>query len=471
MRRMGRFLLTSLVGPLLAVGFAACADDDDGGGTTGGGAQGPSGCEGAITADDPSTVTGNTRGRRHTAEGSCLIGEAPEIIYQVTPAQTGMLDLTLDSSEDLGLYARSTCDDAAAELGCTDLEVQGGTEILRIPVTAGQPVWVFVDGYNPDQAGTFTLSIASRAITCGDSRVEGAEECDPPDMATCTAECTRIPEICDDGQDNDVDQLVDCEDAADCGSDAACPLAMVCGAAPLINQPSTAGDASTGQGLFAGSCTGGALSPEALLAYTPQQTGALLLTLQSATNQGLYVRTDCADGATELGCLDDAAGGVDETLVVPVEQGRTVTVFVDAAEPAQAGPFTVFNAIEASTEVEPNETTANASATPQQGVVGAISPAGDVDVYQVTLMGQETSITAEIQDFGNGDCANFKVDSFLELLGPDGTTSVASNDDAGNFCSRVEATGLAAGTYFVQVLASENAKAPTFAYRLSVTAN
>lgn len=471
MTKTGRILLTGLTGTLLALGFAACGDDDDGTGTTGGGAQGPSGCEGAIAADDPSTVTGDTRGRQHTAEGSCLIGAGPEVIYQVTPALTGMLDLTLESAEDLGLYARSACDDAAAELGCADLEVQGGTENLRVPVTAGQPVWVFVDGYNPDQAGSFTLSIASRAITCGDGQVEGSEECDPPDMVTCTAECTRIPEICDDGQDNDVDQLVDCEDAADCGSNAACPLAMVCGAAAPVNQQSTAGDTSGAQGLFAGSCTGGALSPEALLAYTPQQTGALLLTLQSATDQGLYVRTDCADAATELGCLDDVAGGVDETLVVPVEQGTTVTVFVDAADPAQAGPFTVFNAIEPSTEVEPNETTANASATSQQGNVGAINPPGDVDVYEVTLMGQDTSITAEIQDFGNADCANFKVDSFVELLGPDGTTSVATNDDTGNFCSRVEATGLAAGTYFIRVLASENAMDPTFAYRLAVTTN
>ena len=469
MTKTGRILIAV---PLIAAGFAACGDDETGPATPGEGAQGPAGCEGAVTLEDPSTVEGDTRDGRHEFEGSCAIGESREAIFQITPAQTGILDLTLDSGEDLGLYVRSTCADAMAEIGCADLGVENETEVLSVPVTAGQPLWVFVDGYNLDQAGRFTLSAASRPITCGDSRVDGDEECDPPDSLTCTADCKLAPEVCDDGVDNDVDVLIDCEDASDCGADAAaCPIAAVCGAATVINQASESGDASTGAGLFAGSCTGGALTPEAVLSYDPQSAGALLLTLQSATDQGLYVRASCGDPATELGCLNDEPGNVDETLVVPVDGSGPVTVFVDAADPAEAGPFTLFASLQASDEVEPNDTAATASSSSPQGFVGAIYPAGDVDLIEVTLNGASTSITAEVQDFGNADCANFKIDSYLEVLGADGSTSIAGNDDTGSFCSRVEATGLSAGTYFIRVLAAEDAQKPTFAYRLAVQTN
>ena len=56
-----------------------------------------------------------------------------------------------------------------------------------------------------------------------------------------------------------------------------------------------------------------------------------------------------------------------------------VTVFVDSADPAQAGPFTLDTALEPSTENEPNNTPATATPNSPQGIVGTIYPAGDVD--------------------------------------------------------------------------------------------
>jgi hypothetical protein len=426
----------------------------------------PQGCEAVLPADDPAKIEGTTQGAVNVDEGSCITGKAPETRYQVVPKQTGMLDLKLDSKVDLGMYVRSTCEDTKTELGCADSSVKGEAELLSVPVTSGKAVWVVVDGFDETTAGPFTLSVASRAIVCGDNRVEGQEECDPPDAGkTCTADCKRVPETCGDGIDNDVDQLIDCEDT-DCAADAGCPIAAACTAA-TPGQATQNGDSSTGAGLFAGTCTGGSLTPEAVFSYVAPSTGVLLATLQSATNQGLYARATCADPVSEVACLDDNPAGAAEMLVVPVKGGASLTLFVDAADPADAGPFTLDLAHEPSTEVEPNDTTGKA--TPyQMAFVGAISPAGDVDYIAIDVPAQGATLTATIDDLGNGDCANFKIDSILEILGPDGKTSLAENDDAGDFCSLAEATELAAGMHFVRVSAAPKAPNPVFAYRLDL---
>lgn len=448
----------------VALGAVAC------GGTDEPPPAGPKGCEAAIAAEDGATVEGDTRKSEHLTEGSCITGKAPEVRYRVVPTQTGMLDLSLESSADLGVYVRTTCEDAASEIGCADLGKEGEPEALSVPVTEGEPVWIVIDGYDATDAGSFKLGIASRPIACGDSKIEGEEACDPPDGGkTCTADCKLVPEACGDGVDNDQDGLTDCEDSADCGADAAaCPLATTCGGAGTLKPNGGSGDTSSGTGEFAGSCTGGMLSPEALFSYSPASAGALKVTLQAASNLGVYVRTSCADAASELGCLDDAAGGTAETLVVPVEAGAGLTIFVDAANPADAGAFTITAALEPATEVEPNNASAQASAYGNATFVGAISPAGDEDWVKLDVPSPNATLTATVADFGNGDCANFKLDSVLEVFGPDGKTSLAMNDDSGNFCSVAEAKGLAAGAYYVRVAASQNAKFPVFAYRLTL---
>jgi hypothetical protein len=458
------------VGPFVCAGFvvalslAACGDPDEPLDP------GPKGCDAAITAEDGATVEGDTRTSEHVTEGSCVTGTAPEVRYRVVPKRTGMLDLKLEASSDLGMYVRKSCEDAASEIGCADLGKEGEPEQLSVPVTEGEPVWIVIDGYEKANAGSFTLALASRPIACGDSKAEGQEECDPPDGGkTCTVDCKLVPEACGDGVDNDLDGFTDCEDSADCGADvAACPIATTCGGAGGLEPNGTAGDTSGGSGDFAGSCTGGSLSPEALFSYSPASAGALKITLESADNLGVYVRASCADAASELGCLDDAAGGTAEVLVVPVDMGAPVTIFVDAAKPADAGAFTVAAALEPSTEVEPNNTTKNASGYGAATFVGAISPSGDEDYVKIDVPAQGATLTATVEDFGNGDCANFKLDSALEVFGPDGKTSLATNDDAGNFCSQVVVKGLAPGAHFVRLAASKNAKIHAFAYRLSL---
>jgi hypothetical protein len=214
--------------------------------------------------------------------GSCTGAGARETTYTLTAGvagQSGTLTATVSAAVDLGLYARLACGDAATEIGCVDINAGRTDEVLVIELAGGTPITLFVDGYAPGEEGPFTLVTSY--------------------------------------QDN----------------------APLCAAAiPAIDI--NAGDTTAATNSFAGSCTGGGAN-EQLFSFTPATSGTLHLTLTSAADLGVYVRTACVDKATELGCADLVAGGSDETLDVAVTMGVPVTIFVDGYTPAQLGPFTL----------------------------------------------------------------------------------------------------------------------------------
>lgn len=71
------------------------------------------------------------------------------MVYAVTVTTTGMLDLLLDSAADLGFYVRTACD--IPESDCVDDQV-GDSELLRVPMTEGDVVYVLVDGFAAGEA-------------------------------------------------------------------------------------------------------------------------------------------------------------------------------------------------------------------------------------------------------------------------------------------------------------------------------
>lgn len=96
-------------------------------------------------------------------------------VYKIVPATSGMMtasvgfepdgttstceqDISLAGCFDRVLYVRTTCDDTATELDCSDLGA-ADPEVIGIPVTAGTPYYVFVDGYDDasTSAGTYNL--------------------------------------------------------------------------------------------------------------------------------------------------------------------------------------------------------------------------------------------------------------------------------------------------------------------------
>lgn len=126
---------------------------------------------------------------------------------------------------------------------------------------------------------------------------------------------------------------------------------------------------------------------------------------------------------------------------------------------------------------EPNDDAASASAAPiGMAFPAAISPAFDNDYFAVTVAAGQT-ITATVSDGMNVACGNSGsigayIDSEMEIYDTDGVTSLDFNEDidsTNNYCSSLQVTVPAAGTYYVRV-SSSTFYAPdgTFDYTLVI---
>ncbi len=154
-------------------------------------------CANIQVAPVPGTISGSTPGHAAMLRPTCLRNETSsgaEVVYEVTAAMTGVLELDLVSATaNLSLSVRSLCSEAAGELGCADRSAgRGGHERLVVPVVAGEVLFVVVDGSGALEAGSFSLSAASRAIECGDGFRDETEQCDDgrnDDGDGCSAAC------------------------------------------------------------------------------------------------------------------------------------------------------------------------------------------------------------------------------------------------------------------------------------------
>jgi cysteine-rich repeat protein len=284
-------------------------------------------------------TTGDNTGGSNIASGSCQIsvpgsdGLGSEDIFSVTAANTGEIAFTLTSDADLGVYAQSTCGDAASEIGCADnFFGAGAVETLRVAVTAGQTFTLFVDGFTIDEVGPYTLSAAFNDIICGDGILSAGEGCDDGNTTAgdgCDAVCA-------------IEDGFICE-----GSPSVCvsPQA-VCNAAVVAALGTNTGDTTdaVSSNLFDGSCQAGAIfgpAPEDLFVFTPAVSGDITLTLTADADLGVYARSSCLDETTELGCADLEFGGDIETLVIPGVAGTPITIFVDGFAAGEEGPYTL----------------------------------------------------------------------------------------------------------------------------------
>ena len=120
-----------------------------------------------------------------------------------------------------------------------------------------------------------------------------------------------------------------------------------------------------------------------------------------------------------------------------------------ANEQCDDGNTTAGDGCSATCMIEPD----GVAMAPGATFTGAISPAGDRDIYALDLT-QGQNIVAEVTD-GMGGCPG---DSFLDLYGPDGSTVLGTDDDDGvSNCSAINArtdtwaANLDAGRYFLRV--------------------
>jgi hypothetical protein len=265
------------------------------------------------------------------------------------------------------------------------------------------------------------------------------------------------PEDCADTSDNDGDGLTDCEDP-ECAEACADSLGAACGGTPASPQVTT-GDTVGKTHLFAGSCTGAAGATEQVFSYTPAADGTLVAKLDSMTDQGMYIRTACADGGTEIACTDFLGGGATESLFVAVKGGTPLAIFVDGYDKNQAGPFSLdLTLLQPVQETEANNSASTSDMAGGGLVGGSITPMGDEDFFQVNVPGPSSTLRVLTIPGGSDQCGpKGKIDTQIDILDGGGMTSLSTSDDIGpvNFCSATQAAGLAAGSYYVRVRASK----------------
>ncbi|MEJ7730080.1 MAG: pre-peptidase C-terminal domain-containing protein [Polyangiaceae bacterium] len=351
--------------------------------------------------------------------------------------------MVLDPAFDGVLEARTACGAVATAIDCDD--VVSGNEVLIFGVSAGQPLYIIVDGYNAAAVGTFTLSI------------------NPAET------------VCNDGLDDNANGLEDCEDPG-CLSDASCaPVTAACTAAPALAATQTGDTTASGSNFssdIAGSfCGFGSGVNDAVYSYTAPGAGLLDLGLTGDTGQGLYVRTDCDDALARISCNNLSVSP--DQLYATLLPGQSVWVYVDGSTAGDIGPYTLTSNFIAftSTEVEPNN--GPASANPAAATnTGIITPA-ESDWYAVTVPGPASILDAETVDTVTAPnlCTSQSADTFITIYAADGTTVLDTDEDGGDgYCSAASATALAAGTYYVRVQGSPSyAFFDQMAYQLDIT--
>jgi len=114
-------------------------------------------------------------------------------------------------------------------------------------------------------------------------------------------------------------------------------------------------------------------------------------------------------------------------------------------------------------ESEPNNTVPTADSVGLgDRVTGVVNPAGDVDTWFVDLIaGQFLSVDVDAAQVGS------PLDATLELIAPDGTTSLAFNDDFDGFDSRISYRVPQSGRYYVVIRAFGATGGPGLTYAIN----
>ena len=116
----------------------------------------------SIGAFDQIDLTGNTSSAEgdFQGEGLCAAGsDSPDIIYEVTPVDDGIINVALQADFDTMLYSLIECGVPSSQLDCSDAALAEGIETIQLPAFAGEPIWLVVDGYG-GESGPYSLTMS-----------------------------------------------------------------------------------------------------------------------------------------------------------------------------------------------------------------------------------------------------------------------------------------------------------------------
>ena len=101
----------------------------------------------------------------------CGGGAGPEVALRFQAPRQGLWSFDTGGSQngyDTVLYLRSDCRQQRSELECNDDAGGRTTSRLELDLNAGQTVYVFVDGFGQNDAGSWTLTIETVEDDCDD---------------------------------------------------------------------------------------------------------------------------------------------------------------------------------------------------------------------------------------------------------------------------------------------------------------
>lgn len=181
--------------------FLVACDDDGGGPDPADGGSGemcetpPLGCgmAEAVSGLPLEIIDRTDRGATDDFGGaSCAMADgamggtgAPDLVYEFTAPEDGLYVFsTAGSSFDTVLSVRSGCA-PADELACSDDISRGNQQSeVEVMLEACETVLVIVDGFDASASGSFVLEVTAQETMCGDGEdndADGLMDCDDPD--------------------------------------------------------------------------------------------------------------------------------------------------------------------------------------------------------------------------------------------------------------------------------------------------
>jgi hypothetical protein len=182
---------------------------------------GPNACAAPTPIDAVGVYQGNTSQGSSLIEGTCGTSGGREVAFAVSSALGTVCASTFGTRFDTVLRVRTVCDDATSEVACAD-DLVAGEYSSRVQLDASDAArFLFVDGYDAQDFGAFTLTItegacpelAACAVTadCADGTFCFNGTCLPP-LCVADADCAAY-EACTEGRC----AARACEVDADCG--------------------------------------------------------------------------------------------------------------------------------------------------------------------------------------------------------------------------------------------------------------
>ncbi|MGK0362380.1 MAG: hypothetical protein ACI9U2_004701, partial [Bradymonadia bacterium] len=271
------------------------------------------------------------------SEGSCGGRGSPEVVlqYRLDRAVEALEISTVgeETSVPTTIYVRRTaCLDADAEVGCQtedqNVVEPGHTLILERP-TRGD-YYIFIDGV-AGAGGPTRITVTERQLAQCLNNLDDDEDgrIDYPNDPGCDTPADRLEEdegrfpVCSNDEDDDGDGIVDFPLDPGCLSAAGTSEVDQCGEGVRYREffagsDFVLGDLQDGTNALAGACGGMGGNEIAYYYDNPINARLEFSTAHPETEAQtvVYVRTDCPDRGTELGCDDGVAAGAEQGRVV-----------------------------------------------------------------------------------------------------------------------------------------------------------